>query len=145
MKIKKIIILVIILVIIGLIYLYILALGYGGGKSVRPVEPNEKIVNLEKELKTETEYSGSFIDIPRNYQLENCSGVMKQEISLYLENSFLKKEENLKNYVIDVNKRIQTIFPYNKNCYDSVIIQTQYFDNTIDSTINKRFSFPMIK
>jgi hypothetical protein len=144
-KVKKTIVIIIIGLILGLIYLYILALGYGGGKSVRPVEPNEKIINLEKELKTETRYSGSFIDLPRNYQLDNCSGILKQEISLYLENDSLKQEETLKNYVIGVNKRLQKIFPYDKKCYDSVIIQTQYFDNDIDSTINKRFSFPMIK
>lgn len=57
----------------------------------------------------------------------------------------MKDKTALKTYVISVNKRLQKIFPYNKKCYDSIIIQTQYSDAKNDSVINNRFSFPMIK
>ena len=125
----------------------ILAYGYGGGKAVRPVEPNEFIVNLEEEIKKEVKSSGTDIDTPRNYELDNCDkyGFQQQDVSIHIDNDSLKNELALKTYVVSVNKRLQKIFPYDKNCYDSVVIQTQYFDKKRDSTINNRFSFPMIK
>lgn len=125
----------------------ILAYGYGGGKAVRPVEQNANIIRLEKEIKNEVKSQVADIDTPRNYELDNCDkhGYQQQDILIYIDTDSLKNEIVLKNYAISVNKRLQKIFPYNKKCYDSVIIQTQYFDKKSDSTINKRFSFPMIK
>lgn len=142
------------LIIIGIILLFILACtfigflilayGYGGGKAVRPVE-SSKIDDLEKQIRLETQYDGSYIDKPRNYELNNCNGNMKQEISLDINNENLKKTDTLIKYVNTLNLKIQKIFPYDKKCYDSVVIQTQYFNTKRDSTITNRFSFPMIK
>lgn len=125
----------------------ILGYGYGGGRAVRPVEPNQFVINLEEEIKKEVKSSGTVIDTPRNYELDNCDkyGFLQQDVSIYIDNDSLKNELALKTYIINVNKRLQNIFPYKKKCYDSVVIQTQYFDKKIDSTINNRFSFPMIK
>lgn len=146
-----------IIIIIGSILLFvllcifvgflILAYGYGGGKAVRPVEPNKFIIILEEEIKKEVKSSGTVIDTPRNYELDNCNkyGYQQQDVSIHIDNDSLKNELSLNTYVISVNKRLQKIFPYDKNCYDSIVIQTQYFDAKKDSTINKRFSFPMIK
>ncbi len=122
----------------------ILAYGYGGGKGVKPVE-SIKINDLEKQIRLETQYDGSYIDKPRNYELNNCNGNMKQEINLYINNENFKNINALMKYVKTLNLKIQKIFPYDKKCYDSVVIQTQYFDTKRDSAINKRFSFPMIK
>ena len=142
------------LIIIGIILLFILACtfigflilayGYGGGKAVRPVE-SSKIDDLEKQIRLETQYDCSYIDKPRNYELNNCNGNMKQEISLDINNENLKKTDTLIKYVNTLNLKIQKIFPYDKKCYDSVVIQTQYFNTKRDSTITNRFSFPMIK
>jgi len=146
MKRKKIIIIgCILLVLISIcIGFLILAYGYGGGKGVKPVE-SQKINQLEKQIIKDTQYDGSYIDKPRYNELENCSGTMKQEINLHINNEKLKNNDSLKNYVNELNLKIQSIFPYHKKCYDSVVIQTQYHDNNVDSTINKRFSFLMIK
>jgi len=146
MKIKT-IILIITGLIIGLIFLCIVAIGYGGGKGARPVKPNENLISLEKEIKKEVKSDGTDIDTPRNYELDNCDkhGFQQQEVSIYIDNDSLKDKTALKTYVISVNKRLQKIFPYNKKCYDSIIIQTQYSDAKNDSVINNRFSFPMIK
>lgn len=122
----------------------ILAYGYGGGKAVKPFE-SSKIDDLEKQIRLETQYDGSYIDRPRNYELNNCNGNMKQEISLDINNENLKNIEALMKYVNTLNLKIQNIFPYDKKCYDSVVIQTQYFDTKKDSIITNRFSFPMIK
>lgn len=129
------------------ISLVILAYGYGGGKAVRPVEPNENIIELEKKIKREVKSDIAYIETPRNYELENCNkhGFQQQEVLIYIDNDSLKQDKVLELYVASVNKKLQKIFPYDKKCYDSIIIQTQYFDTKLDSTINKRFSFPMIK
>ncbi|MBV6879810.1 hypothetical protein NG800_005990 [Epilithonimonas ginsengisoli] len=121
-------------------------MGYGGGKAVRPVERTKELISLKYEIKKEVQSETVSIDVPRNYQLENCDKYKYQEeVLIYINNDSLKKEHILNNYVLSINKRLQKIFPYDKNCYDSVVIQTQYFDKAMDSTINKRYSFPMIK
>jgi hypothetical protein len=149
MKRKTLIIVGIILSILICIYtgFLILAYGYGGGKSIRPVKPNLDLISLEKEIKAEVNSDRVSIDTPRNYEIDNCDkyGFQKQDILIYINNDSLKNNMVIENYVINVNRRLQKIFPYDKKCYDSVIIETRYFDNNIDSTIDKRFSFPMLK
>lgn len=147
-KILKVIgIVILITLLCTFIGLVILAYGYGGGKAVRPAKPNQHIIDLENKIKTEVKSDIANIETPRNYELENCNkhGFQQQEVLIYIDNNSLKNEKSLETYILNVNQRLQKIFPYDKKCYDSVIIQTQYFDTELDSTINKRFSFPMIK
>ena len=140
-------IIIVVAVIIGLIYLYVIALGYDGGKAARPVKPTKEIISLKKEIQKEVNSESVSIRSPRNYELDNCNkhGFQQQYLQIHIDNDLLKNNEALKNYATSVNKRLQKIFPYDKNCYDSVIIKAQYFDKFMDSTINKRYSFPMIK
>ena len=125
----------------------ILAYGYCSGKAVRPVEPNVDIIRLENEIKREVESDVADIDTPRNYELDNCNkhGFQQQDVLIYIDNDSLKYDKALKIYIAKVNERLQKIFPYDKRCYDSVVIHAQYFDVKKDSTIDKRYSFPMIK
>ena len=123
----------------------ILAYGYGGGKAVRPVEKTKELVDLKNEIQKEVESQSVVIATPKNVELNYCSGEITEYINIYIDNDSLKSIISQKKYVISVNERLQKIFPYDKKCYDSVVIQTQYFDAKIDSTINNRFSFPMIK
>lgn len=143
----KTIILIVVGLMTSLISLYIVTLGYGGGKPVRPIQPNEYLIKLKKDIQIEVNSESVSIRSPRNYELDNCNkyGFQEQHMQIHIDNDLLKNETSLKTYIIGVNQRLQKIFPYDKKCYDSVVIQTQYFDAKIDSTINNRFSFPMIK
>ena len=139
---KNILIILIALLLLVFFGFLILGYGYGGGKGVKPISFNNNMKLLEKQIKKEVQSDIVIIREPRNYELDNCSGHLKQEINLNINNENLKNKDSLDKYSKSIALRIKKIFPY-KDCFDSILIKTSYYNVSKDSIIKYKYTFPI--